>query len=213
MAGFTVPNASEYGVTIQSLDQAEPDSLDFKILGNHSAGVITGCDITVFSISNGSATLTNGEVFVNNSFGTVTGDTLTFTAAGADARFDIVAVEKSGSSFIYTTIVGTSSATNPVFPEVSVNQLPLYAIYRKSGTTLNSTSVVDKRKFLNLAHRTGAAVPSTAADNGDLYIRTGAALLAEQSAVYVYVDSAWQNLAKYEGVREDPLHPFLFSGL
>lgn len=42
MAGFTVPNASEYGVTIQSLDQAEPDSLDFKILGDHSAGVLTG---------------------------------------------------------------------------------------------------------------------------------------------------------------------------
>lgn len=213
MAGFTVPNASEYGVTIQSLDQAEPDSLDFQILGDHSAGVLTGCDITIFSIGNGSATLTNGEVFVNNTFGTVTGTTLTFTAADANPRFDIVAVEKSGSTYTYVTIVGTPSATNPIFPTPSVNQLPLYAIYRKSGTTLNSTSVVDKRKFLNLAHRTGTAVPTTAADNGDLYIRTGATLLAEQSAVYVYADSAWQNLAKYEGVREDPLHPFLFSGL
>jgi hypothetical protein len=213
MAGFTVPNASEYGVTIQSLDQAEPDSLDFQILGNHSAGVLTGCGITVFSASTGSATLTSGEVFVNNTFGTVSGTTLTFTAAAANARFDIVAVQKSGSSFTFITVVGTSSATNPIFPTLSDDQLPLYAIYRKSGTTLNSTSVVDKRKFLNLAHRTGTAVPTTAADNGDLYIRTGSTPLTNQSSVYVYVNSAWQNLAKYEGVIDDPLHPFLFSGL
>ena len=104
MAGFTVPNASEYGVTIQSLDQAEPDSLDFKILGNHSAGVLTGCDITVFSIGDGSATLTNGEVFVNNTFGAVTGTTLNFTAADVAARFDLVCAEKSGSSFFFTTL-------------------------------------------------------------------------------------------------------------
>lgn len=213
MAGFTVPNASEYGVTIQSLDQAEPDSLDFKILGNHSAGVLTGCDITIFSASTGSATLTNGEVFVNNTFGSVTGTTLTFTAADTDARFDIVAVQKSGSSFTYTTIVGTPSATNPIFPTISVNQLPLYAIYRKSGTTLNSTSVVDKRKFLNLAHRTGSGTPTGVADDGDLYIRTGSTLLSGQSAVYVYVNSAWQNLAKFEGVIDEPVHPFLFVGI
>lgn len=213
MAGFTVPNASEYGVTIQSLDQAEPDSLDFKILGNHSAGVLTGCDVTIYSIGNGSATLTSGEVFVNNTFGTVTGDTLTFTAADVAARFDLICVEKSGSSFFFTTVVGTPSATNPVFPTVTDNQLPLYAVYRKSGETLGSTSVVDKRKFLNLAHRTGTAVPTTSADAGDLYVRTGASLASEQSAVYVYVDSAWQNLAKYEGVRDEPIHPFIFAGL
>jgi len=96
---------------------------------------------------------------------------------------------------------------------VSSDKLPLYAIYRKSGVTLNTLSVVDKRMFLNTAHRTGAAIPTEAADEGDLYIRTGTSPATEQSSLYVYVDSAWQNLAKYEGVREEPLHPFLFAGI
>jgi predicted Zn-dependent protease len=214
MAGFTVPNASEYGTTIQSLDQAEPDSLDFKILGNHNYGVLSGADITVYSADNGSAALTASYVYVNNYYGYVSASTVVFDAPEADARFDILVVTRIDSTtFQYGVVKGTTSSTNPIFPTLSDSQLPLYAIYRKSGVTLNTLSVVDKRMFLNMAHRTGTAIPSEAADQGDLYIRTGTAPATEQSSLYVYVDSAWQNLAKYEGVREDPLHPFLFVGI
>jgi len=214
MAGFTVPNASEYGTTIQSLDQAEPDSLDFQILGNHNYGVLSGADITVYSVDNGSAALTASYVYVNNHYGYVSASTVVFDAPDADARFDIVvAVRVDATTFTYGVVKGTPDATNPIFPTVSSDKLPLYAIYRKSGVTLNTLSVVDKRMFLNMAHRTGTAIPTEAADQGDLYIRTGTSPATEQSSLYAYVDSAWQNLAKYEGVREEPLHPFLFAGI
>jgi hypothetical protein len=214
MAGFTVPNASEYGTTIQSLDQAEPDSLDFQILGNHNYGVLSGADITVYSIDNGSAALTASHVYVNNHYGYVSASTVVFDAPDSDARFDIVvAVRVDATTFNYGVVKGTPDATNPIFPTVSSDKLPLYAIYRKSGVTLNTLSVVDKRMFLNTSHRTGTAIPTEAADQGDLYIRTGTSPATEQSSLYVYVDSAWQNLAKYEGVREEPLHPFLFAGI
>jgi hypothetical protein len=212
MPGLTVPNASEYGVSIQSLDQAEPDSLDFQILGNHNYGVLSGCGITVYSAGNGSADLAAGEFFINSEYGSISAGNLTFTAAAADPRFDIVVIEKSGSTFIFNTVVGTTDSTNPVFPPIASNQLPLYALYRKSGVTFNANSVVDKRKFLNISHRTGTAVPTLTADPGDIYVRTGATLDVNQSSVYVYVDSSWQNLAKYQQVDEG-LNPFLLVGL
>ena len=214
MAGFTVPNASEYGTTIQSLDQAEPDSLDFKILGNHNYGVIDGADITVYSAGDGSAALTAGNVYINSNFGYVSADTVTFDAPETDARFDIVvAVRVDASTFIYDVVKGTADATNPIFPTISSDKVPLYAIYRKSGVTLNANSVVDKRKFLETVIRSGASAPTVTAVPGDLYFKTGTPA-TEQSSLYVYSeDTGWQNLAKYEGVREDPLHPFLFVGI
>lgn len=212
MAGLTVPNASDYGVTIQSIDQAEPDSLDFQILGNHNYGVLSGCNITVYSSGNGSADLTAGEVFVNSEYGSVAAGSLSFTAAAADPRFDIIVVEKSGSTFIFNTVVGTADATNPVFPAIASNQVPLYALYRKSGVTFNSQSVIDKRLFLNISHRTGTAVPTLTADAGDIYVRTGATLDVNQSSMYVYVDGSWQNIAKYYPIDEG-LSPFLLAGL
>jgi hypothetical protein len=43
MAGFTVPNATDYASNvIAALDQAEPDSLDFSVLADHRSGIITG---------------------------------------------------------------------------------------------------------------------------------------------------------------------------
>jgi hypothetical protein len=214
MAGFTVPNASEYGTTIQSLDQAEPDSLDFQILGNGNYGVIDGADITVYSVDNGSAVLTASNVYINNSYGYVSSSTVTFEAPETDARFDIVvAIRVNATTYTYGVVKGTASATNPIFPTITSDKLPLYAIYRKSGTTLNTLSVVDKRKFVETVIRSGSAAPSGTATPGDLYAKTGTPV-TEQSSLYVYsTETGWQNLAKYEGVREEPLHPFLFVGI
>jgi hypothetical protein len=214
MAGFTVPNANEYGTTIQSLDQAEPDSLDFKILGNGNYGVLDGADITVYSVDNGSAALTAANVYINSQYGYVPSTTVTFDAPDADARFDIVvAIRVDETTYSYGVVKGASSATNPVFPTISSDKIPLYAIYRKSGVTLTDLSVVDKRKFVENYIRSGSSAPSVAAEPGDLYFKTGTPA-TEQSSFYVYSDdTGWQNLAKYEGVREDPLHPFLFVGI
>jgi hypothetical protein len=213
MAGFTVPNASEFGTSIQSLDQAEPDSLDFTILGDDNYGVLSGCDITVYSLDNGSALLDAGEVLIDGEFGIVSSLTLTFTAPNVDPRFDIIVAEKSGSSFIYNTVVGTPDASNPVFPTLASDQVPLYALYRKSGVTFNGLSVVDKRKFVKLPIRTGAAVPTFSTSDGELYVRVGTAPESGQSSMYVYVDGSWQNVAKYEGAADEGLNPFLLAGL
>ena len=214
MAGFTVPNASEYGTTIQSLDQAEPDSLDFTILGNGNYGVLSGANITVYSIDNGSAALTASDVFINSFYGHVSASTVTFDAADADARFDIVvAIRVDATTYTYGVVKGTPSATNPLFPTISSDKLPLYAIYRKSGVTLTDLCVVDKRKFVENYIRSGSTEPAMSAEPGDIYFKTGTPA-TEQSSFYVYSDeTGWQNLAKYEGVREDPLHPFLFAGI
>jgi hypothetical protein len=214
MAGFTVPNANEYGTTIQSLDQAEPDSLDFQILGNGNYGVISGAEITVYSAGDGSAALTAADVYINSHYGYVSANTVTFDAPEADPRFDIiVATRVDASTFTFNVVKGISDPTNPVFPTIASDKTPLYAIYRKSGTTLNSLSVVDKRKFVETIIRSGSDAPSVAAEPGDFYFKTGTPAV-EQSSLYVYSDeTGWQSIAKYEGVREDPLHPFLFVGI
>ena len=215
MAGFTIPNANQYGVTIQSLDQAEPDSVDFQIIGNNNYGVISGGDITTFSSGNGSATLTSSEVFVNSEFGVASGATLTFTAPATDPRFDLIVVEFSGGSYVYNTVVGTTSATNPVFPTPSTTQTVMYALYRKSGVTFDSKCVVDKRKYIEHVMRTGtSATPvALAPENGDFYTRTGTTPATEQSSLYLYTNGGWQNLAKYEGVRDEGISPFLLAGM
>ena len=213
MAGFTVPNASDYGVTFQSIDQAEPDSLDFQILGDGNYGIFNGGDITPFSASTGSATLTASEVMVAGQYYSVASATLTFTAANTDPRFDIIVASVTSGVATYLTVVGTASATNPVFPTIASNQVPLYALYRKSGTTFNSLSVVDKRKFVETIIRSGSAVPSAAAEFGDLYFKTGTPA-TEQSSLYVYsTEIGWQNLAKYEGPTDVGLNQFLLGGL
>ena len=213
MAGFTVPNASDYGVTFQSIDQAEPDSLDFQILGDGNYGIHNGGDITVFSAATGSATLTASEVMVAGIYYPVSSATLTFDAADTDPRFDIIVASVTSGTATYLTVKGTASATNPVFPTIASNQVPLYALYRKSGTTFNNLSVVDKRKFIETVIRSGSAVPTTAAEFGDLYFKTGTPA-TEQSSLYVYsAEIGWQNLAKYEGPTDVGLNQFLLGGL
>ena len=213
MAGFTVPNASDYGVTFQSIDQAEPDSLDFQILGDGNYGIHNGGDITIFSAATGSATLTASEVMVAGLYYSVASATLTFDAADTDPRFDIIVASVTSGVATYLTVKGIPSATNPVFPAIASNQVPLHALYRKSGATFNNLSVVDKRKFIETIIRSGSAVPTAAAEIGDLYFKTGAPV-TDQSSLYVYSDEiGWQNLAKYEGPTDVGLNQFLLGGL
>lgn len=214
MSGFTVPNASSFGVSIQSLDQAEPDSLDFTLLGNNKYGVFNGFDATYSSSGNGSVTLTSGEVLINGEYASISGSTLSLTATAADPRFDIVVAEKSGSSFVLNVVAGTTSATNPVFPSLTSSQLPLYALYRKSGETFGSTSSVDKRKFIGTIIRSGTSAPGNVGTSGDLYVRTSFSPATGQSSLYVKQGASWENIAVYTGPGfDEPLNPFFLAGL
>jgi len=214
MSGFTVPNASSFGVAIQSLDQAEPDSLDFTVLGNDKYGVFNGFDATYSSASNGSVTLTNGEVLINGEYAAISGSTLILTATAADPRFDLIIAEKSGASFVLNVVAGITDATNPIFPSLTSSQLVLYALYRKSGETFGATSSVDKRKFIGTIMRSGTSAPGNVGTSGDLYVQTSFSPAAGQSSLYVKQGASWENLATYAGpAADEPLNPFFLAGL
>jgi hypothetical protein len=213
MTGFIVPNANQFGVSIQSLDQAEPDSLDFEIVGNNRYAVLSGLSASFLAASNGSAIVAGGEVIIDGVYGSVPGDTLTFTAPSADPRFDLIVAQNSAGTFSLNTVIGTASATNPVFPTVASTQIVLYALYRKSGETFGNNSVVDKRKLTSTVIRSGTGVPPAVGVDGDLYIRTGFTPALGQSSLYVKHSGSWQNLGVYTVIPDVPLNPFLLVGL
>ena len=213
MTGFIVPNANQFGVSIQSLDQAEPDSLDFEIVGNNRYAVLSGLSASFLAASNGSAIVAGGEVIIDGVYGSVPGDTLTFTAPSADPRFDLIVAQNNAGTFSLNTVIGTASATNPVFPTVASTQIVLYALYRKSGETFGNNSVVDKRKLTSTVIRSGTGVPPAVGVDGDLYIRTGFTPALGQSSLYVKHSGSWQNLGVYTVIPDVPLNPFLLVGL
>lgn len=213
MTGFIIPNSNTFGVSIQSLDQAEPDSLDFEILGNNRYAVLSGFSSTFNSASTGSAIVATGEVIINGVYGVVAGNTLTFTAAGADPRFDLIVAQNSSGTFTLNTIVGTTSSTNPIFPVVASTQIVLYALFRKSGETFGNNSVVDKRKLTSTIIRSGTSTPGSVGVDGDFYIRTSDTPAVGQSSLYVKHSGTWQNLGVYTPVQDVPLNPFLLVGL
>lgn len=213
MTGFIVPNAKQFGVSIQSLDQAEPDSLDFEIVGNNRYAVLSGLSAVFNAAGNGSSLLTSGEVIIDGTYGQVSGTTLTFTAPAADPRFDLIVAQNSAGVFSLNTVVGTPDATNPIFPTVASTQIVLYALYRKSGEVFGNNSAVDKRKLTSTIIRSGTDVPPSVGVDGDLYIRTSYSPAVGQSSLYVRSSGSWQNVGSYPQAVPEILNPFLLVGL
>lgn len=220
MPGFTVPNATDLSASlIASLDQSEPDSLDFQTLGNPKNGVISGADVTSVTSGSGNApsaylnvVLTSCEVRINGVYGTIDGSTVVISSApaGATSRFDIIcATYDSGTgSFSYATMSGLGSGNNPVFPSLTSAQIPLYAVYVKSGfdSTYSTSLLVDKRLTIpSNTVRRGSGAPSSSLGNvGDMYINTAVSLTGRQSQVYVKAsETLWENLAEFAELTGD----------
>jgi hypothetical protein len=212
MAGFTVPNATDYASNvIAALDQAEPDSLDFAVLADHRSGVISGGAYTSITSAAGNPTpaylnitLAASEVTIDAVYGSIAGSTLIIGSAPASAntRFDLIVAYNNGGTFQYAVVTGTESATNPVFPTLLESQIPLYAVYVKNtyNTTYTTALVVDKRAFAASSHtRTASGAPSTSSGLvGDIYLNTTTNSNSGQSQVYVKTGSStWTNLATY----------------
>jgi hypothetical protein len=200
---FNVPNAVAYGDTIASLEQAEPDSLDFQLLGDRRNVVISGGDCTVASASGAyvSVALTATEVLIGSNYGTVatnSGSPLSIdTPSSGQSRFDIVCA-KYDSGFSFVVIKGIDSATNPVYPVIPANHLPLHAVFVKTGlnTGVLSRVVVDKRTFVGPAvYKTGSADPS-GGQSGDLYFKTGTPA-AGRSSLWLNKGGTWENLGGF----------------
>lgn len=210
--GFTVPNATEYAAaTIASLDQAEPDSLDFAVLGNRKNYVISGGDVSSVTNAAGNPTpaylnvaIGNVDVCINGVFGAIAGSTVVVPSApsSSDARFDLIVAYNNGGTFQFAVIQGTESATNPVFPTVAATQMVLYAVYVKNtfNTSYTTQLLVDKRVTSpTVGAISGTGVPSGSLGSiGDSYINSTAPSNTGQSQVYVKTGAAaWTNLAQY----------------
>jgi hypothetical protein len=210
--GFTVPNATDYSANlIASLDQAEPDALDFEVLGHRSDAVISGGDIVSVTTAAGNSPaaylnvqLSTVEVRIDNDYGTIAGSTVIVPLAPAttDARFDLICAYNNGGTFQFAVVTGTTSATNPVFPHLPASQIPLYAVYVKNtfNQTYSTELLVDKRVVSpSSIARKAAGVPAGSSGNiGDEYINTTVASNTGQSQVYVKTGATtWTNLAQY----------------
>lgn len=213
---FTVPNATDLASSvIASLDQSEPDSLDFQMLGNRKYAVLSGAVATVTNAASNSPTpgyvnvaLTEGEVLINGTFLTIPAATVIVPIASTDPRFDVVCAYNNSGTGSYVVVGGTSSATNPIFPAIPDTHVPLYAVYVRSG--YNSTALtkvtIDKRVIDRSSPvRTGSGAPAGSIGNvGDLYVRSDLSSTGRQSQLYVKVDSTtWENLAEFAELTGD----------
>jgi hypothetical protein len=212
MAGFTVPNATDFGLgNIASLDQSEPDSLDFSSLSDRRDAVISGGGYTSVSTASGNATpaylnvaLAATEVRINGAYGTIASSTVVVPLAetNSDTRFDLIVAYNDSGTYQYAVVSGTPSSTNPIFPSIADSQIPLYAVYVRNtfNTTYTTELLVDKRVFdLTSFTRSASGAPSSGLGAiGDTYLNTTTPSNAGQSQVYVKTGaSTWTNLATY----------------
>lgn len=204
--GFTIPNYETAVAAVNGVgDQAEPDSVDFQVLGDNTCAVVYDASLT-----------TNGQVTVSGTSYTIsvapfkvislgtyltkgTSTSLTLTSGGTNPRYDLVVVPTSGTPVIR---VGTESATNPVFPALTAGDVLLASIYRPSGGAGSSEAtagrITDKRTFI-LSNTTWLKTASPSASdgiNGDLWIDTTATANG-QSMLWIKRSGSWENLAEY----------------
>lgn len=207
---FIIPNAVDTtsGNKFTALDQAEPDSIDFEILGNGNSGVISGCEVSPTPVQGGSVAVTAGEVLINGARYSMAANTfLVLPSPPTTVRFDMVVARLSGSTVTATALFGTESSVNPTFPRskssmvstVGENVLSYFnpdtdvvlaAIYRYGSTNVVSSYIVDKRRNIQSAivFRGTEAPVSSQGSVGDLYLKTGT-IGAGESGVYVKQNS------------------------
>ena len=204
---FNIPNAVEFGVNIRALDQSEPDSVDFQILGNRSSGVLSGGATTTVVAGSGGGyldiTLSAVEFVFQGAYKSVSGATVTIDAAEASPRFDLVCV--NASTLAFQIAKGTSSATNAIFPAIPSNCVVLHAVFVRSAESPSALLVVDKRVLIsNPTIKTGTAFP-TGGSQGEFYLRTGFSEATAQSALHFRNDTGWETLGTYDPLTLTPV--------
>lgn len=192
--GFTIPNYSVASVG----DQAEPDSVDFQILGNTTTKVINGGEVTAEATNSQNVVVASFVVFTNSAYYVASSPTTISVGVGsANPRFDLIVVDSAGVVSVRT---GTPSAANPTFPSLTANDVVLAAVYRSgsSGDTVSTADITDKRVFSS-SNTTWLKTTAPSGSNGvdgDFWINTSASA-ATQSSLYVKRSGSWQNLSLY----------------
>lgn len=211
---FIIPNATDVdGTKFIALDQAEPDSLDFEILGDRSTGVLSGCAVTA-STTSGNIAIEQGWVASKGVvFGVAPESSLALGQGPASGyRFDVVVVRclpNYGTSNIHI-IEGTSSVTNPTYPKsearlatttgvntstyITDNDVVLAVVFRDGTTSPSNANIIDKR--VNVPSTTslrGNTIPSDGiGSDGDFYYKKTTGI--SSAGVYVKRDGSWVEL-------------------
>ena len=135
-SGYIVNNSPDVGA---NLDMAEPDALDFNLLGNQRYGVLSGCDKTV---TGSSFTINVAQgVWVVNGQVAAGGGQVTLTTSTTNARFDLIVGNAAG---VVSVIPGTPSP-NPVFPYYDGTVTVFASVLILPGATPTQAQVTDKR--------------------------------------------------------------------
>ena len=218
-----IPNAKQStdGFKFLSLDQSEPDSLDFEILGDSGNGVLEGCEVTRGRSSFG-LTISSGRVIVKGvhyDVGTANVEVASAVSTNSDKQYVLIVVEiDTGGNAVVKAIADPSNVgTNPTFP-ASVNiqepgfihldhHVVLASVLLVGSVTPGDTNIVDKRVMRNTTNvsvvKDGAPGPSEdKAAPGQLYFDSSAQR-GDESGLYVKTrtgsgseDSpAWKELA------------------
>jgi len=148
---FTVLNRPDAAY----LDQAEPDSVDFQILGDDRFGVLgTGGDGTQQASPNMTVALTATTALVDGQMFSVNGSNVNIAAAEANPRFDLITVNATGA---WEVIKGTAS-TNARFPIWDRLRTVYYAVYIPAGATaITNDLITDKRRRVEVTFKRRAA--------------------------------------------------------
>lgn len=220
---YIIPNAIDTtsGNKYAALDQAEPDSIDFEVLGNSNSGVISGCEVTPTTVQGSAVAVSRGVVVVNGTVYAVEPNSyLPLPSPPSTLRFDMVVARVSGGVATTVCLFGGESATNPALPKsksrivstAGLNPLSYFdpatdvvlaTLYRFASNTITSAEIVDKRRSIQtpIPFKGPVAPQPTVGAVGDFYLQTGS-LGIGSSGVYVKrTDTQWVELAN---IQADP---------
>lgn len=146
--GFLTRNAADVGSNFRI---AEPDAVDFLLLGNNRYGVVGGCNVSIPVESGTTATISGGSegniLLVDGSLHFVDDAVVPLVPSTAALdRFDLLVYDGVQRRFL---ILPGPALRDPVFPDVGENIVVLTAIYVPAGaTTINRAWCTDKRIML-----------------------------------------------------------------
>lgn len=145
MAGFTIPNAPDTDKS--TLDQSEPDRVDFEILGNRRKGVVSGCAVSV--VSSTVLSVASGTIaYEGTDYALSANASYSISAAPSSGnRFDLIVARYASSAVTIQTVTGVASSTNPVFPVLLSTDVVLAAVLRRTNEAVVANDIIDKRAF------------------------------------------------------------------
>jgi hypothetical protein len=197
MGGFTIPNTPD----AYNQNQAEPDSLDFQILGDQRYGVISGMGV-INPLSAGTVDVEAGVILINgqqHSFAGIQGVQLTPYASAP--FFDVVVARHDGSSNV-TIVVVDGTTVNPRYPAIDRTTDVVLATVWRDNAGLTSSHITDKRYFVRAnSNYVEPGDPDPArGSTGDFWVESnwtpGPSL---DSPVSVKIGASYINLAKWSG--------------